>query len=199
MHLKNVKEAKILTDFYTVIDPNFGNQYSKIELDLGCGKGGFSLELAKRNPQTFVLAADIKLARLKRINNKAAFLKIENIQTIRVMAWDLVAYLLPDNCLDRIHILCPDPWPKTRHRANRLITSEFLARIANVMKNNGVLHLSTDDEAYFEWMNKAICQLPFYKEFSKGILDVADIKTEFELRYNKIGKPVNHISFLLEK
>lgn len=199
MKLKNVKPASFLTGCYEVIDPAYGHQCSKIELDLGCGKGGFSLELAKRNPDSLVLAADIKASRLKKINNKAAVHKIDNIQTVRVLAWDLVSYLLPDNSLDRIHILCPDPWPKKKHKGNRLITSEFLGRLTNVMKNGAILHLATDDQPYFEWMMEAIKPLCCYESFEEGIDDVRDIKTEFENYYLSVGKPVEHRSYKLNK
>lgn len=197
--LKNVKPTSDLTGCYEVIDPTYGTECKKLELDLGCGKGGFSLELAKRNPDALVLAADIKAVRLKKINNKAAVYKIENIQTVRSLAWDLVSYLMPDNSFDRIHILCPDPWPKKKHRGNKLITSEFLGRLTKIMKHGSVLHLATDDAPYLEWMKEAIKPLSQFEVFEEGIDDVRDIKTEFERYYLSIGKPVGHLSFKLNK
>ena len=196
---KNVKPTSFLTGRYEVIDPTYGSGCKKLELDLGCGKGGFSLELASRNPDTLVLAADIKASRLQKINNKAAYAKVENIQTVRVLAWDLVSYLLPDDSLDRIHILCPDPWPKAKHRGNRLVTSEFLGRLSKTMKDGAILHLATDDEPYFKWMKEAIKPLTQYERFDEGIDDVRDIKTEFERYYLSIGKEVGHMSFRLNK
>jgi tRNA (guanine-N7-)-methyltransferase len=199
MILENVKATCFLTGRYEVIDPTFGHKCKRVELDLGCGKGGFALELAKRNPETVVLAADIKASRLKKINNKAAVMKLENVETLRVMAWDLIAYLLPDNSIDRIHVLNPDPWPKSKHRDHRLLSSEFLGRIKKVLKPNGILHLSTDDKPYCEFMEKAIKPLEFYKDFPEGMADVRDIITEFERFYLKVGTEVKHLSFILQK
>ncbi|MCM8535841.1 MAG: methyltransferase domain-containing protein [Lentisphaeraceae bacterium] len=199
MPVKNAKETNFLSGKYEVIDPKFGGEYNRVELDLGCGKGGFSLEVAKRNPDTIVLAADIKASRLQKINNKAALMKISNLETIRVMAWDLIAYQLPNDCLDRVHILCPDPWPKFKHKGHRLVTSEFLGAVTRVLKNGGILHLSTDDRPYVAWMKEAISGLSQYIPFEEGIDDVKDIETEFERHYVEVGKGVVHMTFKLSK
>jgi tRNA (guanine-N7-)-methyltransferase len=199
MILKNVKEMHFLTGRYEVLEPNLGHDCQRIELDLGCGKGGFSLELAARNPEILVLAADIKASRLRKINNKASVRKVTNLETLRVMAWELIAYFLPDNCLDRVHILNPDPWPKAKHSGNRMLSSEFLGRLQNVMKPDAVLHLSTDDVPYFEWTQKAIAPLTQFVEYPEGIDDVRGIQTEFEKIYASEGKPVQHLSYILKK
>lgn len=199
MPVKNAKETNFLSGKYEIIDPKFGGDYKRVELDLGCGKGGFSLEVAKRNPDTIVLAADIKASRLQKINNKAALMKIQNLETIRVMAWDLIAYQLPNDCLDRVHILCPDPWPKFKHKGHRLVTSEFLGAVTRVLKNGGILHLSTDDRPYVAWMKEAISGLSQYIPFEEGIDDVKDIETEFERHYVEVGKGVVHMTFKLSK
>lgn len=199
MALKDAKSTHFLTEEYKVIDPRFGGDYKRVELDLGCGKGGFSLEVAKRNPDSIVLAADIKASRLSKINNKAAVMKVKNLETLRVMAWDLIGYQLPADSVDRLHILCPDPWPKNKHKGNRLVTSEFLGAVTRVLKDGGVLHLSTDDRPYLAWMQEAISNLGQYVPFEEGIADVADIETEFERHYVKVGKGVVHMSFKLNK
>ena len=197
--LSTAKPTQYLSGRYEILDPTFGHDCKKIELDLGCGKGGFSLEVAKRNPDALVLAADIKASRLSKINNKAAVMKIDNLETLRTMAWDLVAYLLPDNCLDRVHILCPDPWPKNKHRGNRLVSSEFLGRLQKVMKPGAVLHLKTDDAPYAAWMKEAIAPITAYEPFPEGIDDVKDIQTEFERHYVSVGKPIHQMAFRLNK
>ena len=181
-----------------MLDPTFGHTCNKIELDLGCGKGGFSIELAKRNPQSLVLAVDIKASRLKRINNKAAVNKLTNVETIHSYGWDLIGYRLPDNSVDRIHVICPDPWPKARHSHNRMLTSEFIGRMKRILKQGGILHLATDDQLYLSWIKEAIAPIVGFVPFDEGIDDVRDIRTEFELQFLRTGKGVTHLSFRLE-
>ena len=118
---------------------------------------------------------------------------------LRTIAWDLIGYLLPDNCLDRVHILCPDPWPKARHRGNRLLSSEFIGRLKRVLKNNGTLHISTDDKPYLAEILEAISGLNFFTQDQSLFDDVSDIKTEFEITWNKQGKEVTHLAYKLKK
>jgi tRNA (guanine-N7-)-methyltransferase len=62
-----------------------------------------------------------------------------------------VAGRLPDGCLDRIFILFPDPWPKSRHHKRRIIQSEFLIELHRLLKPGGRLRFATDWAAYADW------------------------------------------------
>jgi tRNA (guanine-N7-)-methyltransferase len=62
-----------------------------------------------------------------------------------------VAGRLPDGCLDRIFILFPDPWPKSRHHKRRIIQSEFLVELHRLLKPGGALRFATDWAAYADW------------------------------------------------
>ncbi len=184
---------QILTGCYGRWNPPESNQ---IELDLGCGKGGYLLLLAKLFPERLILGADVMLGRLRKIQKKIDRGNIKNVQLLRVNAWNLIGYCLPDHTLSRVHILCPDPWPKARHRSKRLVTSEFLGRLAQKLIPGGTLHLSTDDDQYNTFMMDAIAQLPCYQKTNQGINDVIHCKTDFELRFEKIGLSVNHQVFV---
>ena len=125
---------------------------------------------------------------------------LSNISLLRVNAWDLIGYILPDNSLYRVHILCPDPWPKKRHRARRLLSSEFLGRLANKILPNGVLHIATDDRNYAAFIKDAITPLSFYGPGSRTLEDdIPDIKTDFEEKFETIGVLVNHMTFRVIK
>ncbi|OVE82775.1 tRNA (guanosine(46)-N7)-methyltransferase TrmB [bacterium M21] len=163
-----------------------------LELDLGCGKGSFLTQLAQRYPDRTIIGVDVMIGRLRKVLNKAKCHGLDNIQVVRCAAWPLVACHLPDNCLDRIHVLCPDPWPKKRHRKNRLLTSEFIGRLATKLKPGGILHLGTDNVPYFEFMLEAIADLAMYEKAPEGLTDIADIKTDFEARFAEEGIPVQH-------
>ncbi len=192
----------IRTNQYSLLDPFFGAAPGPLELDLGCGKGGFLLRLAERFPERQILGADVMLQRLRRVAKKVAQHELTNVQLLRASNLDLVAFQLPDNCVDRVHILCPDPWPKQSQRGRRLITSEFLVRTARVLRPGGILHLATDDQPYLRSMQKTVASLTsmFAPDPElETIRDIIDLKTDFEQQWLAQGKTVPHLAFRLQK
>ncbi len=168
---------------------------AEVELDLGCGSGGFSVELARRYPDRKVLAADVMVGRLRKLVRQRDRMKLENLEILRTEARCLVARMLPDSSLDRVHLLCPDPWPKDRHRGHRLLTSDFTAQLHRVLKPEGIFHFSSDDEYYCDAVKRVISSSGLFKPDPEGIADILGIKSGFELRWLSAGKPVWHLAF----
>ena len=188
---------EILTGTYQVIDPTRGRASAAIELDMGCGKGRLALELARRYPDRVVLASDVMLGRLRRIDRKATNRGLTNLALLRADNLDLASYLLPHACIDRIHLLCPDPWPKERHRIKRLVTTDFVGRLERLLKPGGVLHMSTDHLPYLADWRRILAVYPSFREDASAIADIADIQTEFEVQWRAAGKDVPHLAFRL--
>lgn len=135
------------------------------------------------------------LGRLRKVLRKVERQKLSNVALLRVSAWDLIGHTLPDHGIHRIHILHPDPWPKARHRSKRLVTSEFLGRVATKLVPGGTLHFSTDDDPYVSFVQDAIRSLDCYEPDATAIAEIADIKTDFELEFEKAGKRATHLAF----
>ena len=165
---------------------------SAVELDMGCGKGSFTTELAKRHPERLILAADMLSGRLRKLVKRNQREGVNNMRVLKAEARMLIARLLPDRALDRIHILCPDPWPKDRHSGNRLLSSDFMTHIHRVLKDNGVWHFSTDDLEYLEAVRKAVKASQLFRDEPERLSDIADVKTDFEVMWNEQGKAVYH-------
>lgn len=185
----------ILTGTYAVVDPLFGRPSCPVELDMGCGKGGFALQLARRYPERLVLGSDVMLGRLRKIARKAKPAALPNLELLRANNRDLAAFQIRPSSIDRIHLLCPDPWPKSRHRNKRLVTCDFLMRLTRIIKPGGVLHLATDHGPYFEEWTRMLALLPAWQPASDAIADVADIRTDFERQWLAQGKTVPHMAF----
>lgn len=188
----------ILTGTYQTVDPHFGQRPTAVELDLGCGKGRLSLELARRYPDRLILGSDVMLGRLRRIERKRDRRGLENLVLLRADNLDLASYLLPHACIDRVHLLCPDPWPKNRHRGKRLVTTEFISRVTRLLKPGGVLHMSTDHLPYFDDWQRILAIYPALRPDPNAIADIADIQTEFEMQWRREGKDVPHLAYRYE-
>jgi len=186
---------EILTGTYGTLDLGPAVPGRMVELDLGCGKGRFTLELARRWPERLVIGSDIMLGRLRRLSRKAERLEFANLRLLRIGSLELGAYLLPPQSIDRIHLLCPDPWPKERHRLKRLVTTDFISRLPRVLKPGGILHMSTDHLPYLDDWKRIVPLIPGMHADSSVTLDVADIQTDFEIRWKAVGKDVPHLSY----
>lgn len=187
-------EIFVLTDRYAVLSDLMDlPENVPVELDLGCGSGDFAVALAARCPERLVFAADIMLNRMRKVVSKCRRAGVSNVRFFRVEARHLLTIILPDACLDRLHVICPDPWPKNRHKGHRLISSDLMAQIFRVLKPGGIFHFATDDDAYREAAEKNILESGLFERADDSVLtDVADIRTEFERQWLAEGKSVPH-------
>ena len=165
---------------------------SGLEIDLGCGDGSFSAELSALNPDKTIIAVDTLGGRLEKCRKKALKSNLQNMIIIKAEALFFLQIMLPDDSADAIHLLCPDPWPKDKHRYHRIISSEFTGIIARKLKEKGIFHFSTDHSPYFEAtkrifsLNTQFKQIPIPEK-------LIPLKTDFEIQWNSEGKEVRHI------
>ncbi len=165
-----------------------------VELDMGCGTGSFTVQLARTFPERTVLAADVMIGRLRKVVKKATRMEAENMRFLRAEARFLLGIMMPDASLDRVHLLCPDPWPKDRHRGHRLVTADFTVHLHRVLKKGGIFHFSSDDVPYFDSVSRIIRSCSFFVPApEEKIAEVSGIKSDFELRWLECGKEVRHL------
>ena len=167
----------------------------RVELDLGCGSGGFTVRLAQSKPDALIFGADVMLGRLRKVEKLARRSGVANLELLRVEARHLISLIAPDSCFDRIHILCPDPWPKHKHKGNRLMASDFMMQLNRVLKKDGILHFATDDPNYMESTRRNLETSGLFEYAPSELLDdVKEFKTDFEKDWLAIGRTVPHIA-----
>ncbi len=170
-----------------------------VELDMGCGKGRFTLALAERYRDRCILGNDLMLGRLRRLQKKVVSRKLDNVELLRASSLELAAFQLPIRSIDRIHLLCPDPWPKDKHEIKRLVCSDFLCRLRRILKVGGILHMATDHAPYFESWLRLIGKMSWFERTDGASDDVADIQTDFEQLWLSEGKVVQHVNFRMKE
>jgi tRNA (guanine-N7-)-methyltransferase len=131
-------------------DPKFITN-KDLFLEIGFGFGDFTFELAKNNPDANILGAETHVNGVVSLLTK---LKQHPLNNIKIFQEDVRLLLedLNDAIFDKIYILFPDPWPKTKHHKRRLINESFLELISKKIKKNGQLIIATDHDSYKEWI-----------------------------------------------
>ena len=183
---------EILTNEYR--QPCFPAEYTAVELDMGCGKGKFTMELAQRYPERLVVGLDVMMGRLTRIDSKVGRRNLKNVILLRAESSQAAAFQLPAQSVDRIHLLCPDPWPKEKRKGRRLVCTAFLCTLRRILKPGGILHMATDYRPYFDDWQRMLNIIPWLKDAPGASDDVRDIKTDFELQWEAEGKSVWHLN-----
>jgi len=116
-----------------------------IVLELGCGKGEYTVALAQRNPEINYIGVDIKGARFWRGAKTALEKKLTNVAFLRAQI-ELIDTCFSQDEVNEIWITFPDPQIKYKRMKHRLTNPEFLKKYQNILKNKGVVHLKTDSE-----------------------------------------------------
>ena len=94
-----------------------------LEIDLGCGDGKFLLEMAAHHPERDFLGVERLLGRVRKVCKRIGKLGLTNARVLRLESRYTAEWLLPPASVSRLHLLCPDPWPKLRHHRRRLAKS----------------------------------------------------------------------------
>lgn len=164
-------------------------QGAPLELEIGCGNGRFLAARAMKNPEVGYLGIERLLPRVRKLNRKAVNNHLDNIRVLRLEAFYTFYYLLPRHSLRTVYVFFPDPWPKKRHHANRLLRPEFLDALWARLEIGGEIQIATDDAPYFE---SIVETFENDARFEKSIPmeRTPDEQTDFEILFRGQGCPI---------
>jgi len=188
----------LLVELASIVDPlevgGLFPQTQPLEVELGCGDASFLLEYARRHPQTNFIGVERLLGRLQKLDRKGRRLGLQNLRGVRIESAYFLQYLLPAHVAAALHIYFPDPWPKKKHRKNRLINEAFPALARNTLASGGTVYLRTDDLDYFQQMNEVFAAA---KEFVRVETQatLAEVVTDFEQFFNAQGIATQRAAF----
>ncbi|MCZ6695543.1 MAG: tRNA (guanosine(46)-N7)-methyltransferase TrmB [Acidobacteria bacterium] len=121
-----------------------------VEIEIGVGKGRFILEQARSRPGVDFLGLEWSLKHLRVTKFRAGRLGLRNLRLYRADARHVLSDLVPEGSCQRLHVYCPDPWPKKRHHKRRLFNPATVPHMERVLSEGGFLHISTDVREYFD-------------------------------------------------
>jgi tRNA (guanine-N7-)-methyltransferase len=167
----------------------------EITLEVGAGTALFAVELARRHPERFYVATDVKADRLQTGAKQALERKIRNIIFIRIHTMQLAAAFKPHS-ISEIWLTFSDPFPKTRQAKHRLSHPNFLDLYQQVLTPDGVLRQKTDNHALFDYsLEQFVANGWHIRELTYDLheSDMPDdykIMTTFEKRFVDEGLPI---------
>ena len=167
-----------------------------LDLDLGCGLGGFTLKIAQLNPNRNYIGVEKFSNVIIGAIDKAREADVENLKFLNCRCECLEKYIKPHS-VDKIYLNFSNPLPNKRDTRHRLTTPRFLNIYKEVLKEDGILIQKTDDRSFFEY------SIQMYKENGWNILDECwdlaalndtnNIITEHEQKYMNEGKLIYRV------
>jgi len=177
----------------------FGND-KPLVLELGCGRGEYTVQLAKKFPEFNFIGVDIKGARMWKGAQESLRLKLGNVAFLRCRIEFLFRMFAPDE-ITEIWITFPDP--QARKPRKRLTSSRFINMYLGMLKPGGRIHLKTDSMILYEYTlsllkwNGLVPDRYTADLYGSDLADeVLSIRTHYEAGFLQAGKPITYLSFV---
>lgn len=178
----------------------FKNQHP-IVLELGCGRGEYTVNMAKQFPEKNFIGIDKKGARLWRGAKTSNEEKILNTAFLRIQITQLMLFFAPLE-ISEIWITFPDPQPQSTRENTRMTSTRFLEMYKELVGTNGIVHLKTDNVPLFDYTVGKVNDFNVkihhctHDLYHSGIADeILSIKTTYEKIYLDKGMNICYLSF----
>ena len=181
----------------------FGNDHP-IVLELGCGKGDYTIALALRHPEINYIGVDIKGARLWKGAKYATENTLPNVAFLRTRIEFIEAFFGPEE-VSEIWLTFSDPQLRGSENS-RLSSPLFLERYRQFLRHGGIIHLKTDSRYLYEY-TQAVCQvnhLPILFQSTDVYHDTAcpevvtQVQTFYEKMFLEMGLPITYMAFCID-
>lgn len=172
-------------------------------LELGCGRGEYTVGLAEKNLNRNYIGVDIKGNRIWTGAKYATENKMPNVAFIRTRI-DFIEYCFAEGEVDDIWLTFPDPQPQKTRARKRLTNPIFLNRYKKILKPGGLIHLKTDSTSFFEYTMDMIAEHKLtllhathdlYVNNPAGKEELTQIKTRYEELFTEKGEKIKYCCF----
>lgn len=178
------------------------SQGCPITLEIGCGKGEYTVELARHDPEQRFVGIDLKGDRLHRAASAAQRHNLQNVLFVRIEAERLREIIRPDSVAE-IWLTYPDPHPGPTDSRRRLTAPEQLALYRELLTPGGCIHLKTDDFGLYEFTRRSLEEQNWHiLDFSRDLYgesglsdDRLRIQSTFERRHLAAGRAITYLRF----
>lgn len=177
--------------------------YSRFRIEIGCGKGSFIAEEAKRNHDVAFIAVEKVRDVIIFAMEKVAAAELTNVRFLCADA-EKLDLLFPAGTFERIYINFCDPWPKARHAKRRLTYRKFLEKFKPLLAENGAIAFKTDNRALFDFSLEEFPAAGFTLRDVTFDLHASEwaeenIMTEYEKNFSEKGFKINRLVAYTDK
>lgn len=183
----------------------FFRNNNPIILELGCGKGEYTVGLAKKFTNKNFIGIDIKGARMWRGAKTAIDENIYNVGFLRTQI-NLIEGFFEKDEISEIWITFPDPHPRESRARKRLTSKRFIDIYSRIMSANGVIHLKTDNKDLYDYTLEVINDNGYSLLYNTSDLynsgntePVVEIQTFYENKFLEQGMPICYLKFQITK
>ena len=182
---------------------NYFKNNNPIVLELGCGKGEYTVGLAQRYPNKNFIGVDIKGNRIWTGAKTAVDNNMNNVAFIRTRI-DFIDTCFAANEVNEIWITFPDPQPLKSRIRNRLTNMIFVNRYKKILEDGGIINLKTDSELFYDFTREVITENQMelldatndlYADIDKRDEALTSIKTYYEKKFSEKGFKICYLKF----
>ncbi len=170
-----------------------------LEIEIGCGKGGFLLSRARANPDLRFLGIEWANKYFRYCADRMVRWKLTNVRLMRTDARFFVIHHLPPGCVSVLHLYHPDPWPKRRHHKRRLVQPDFVEAAVRVLEPGGKWLIQSDHEEYFKLIRSLLDQRVELTEIAweDGGIGMGNelAGTNYEIKYTREGRTIYRVAY----
>ncbi len=184
-----VKDKKYL-DFNKI----FGNN-NPVELEIGCGKGGFIIEKAKLHPDTNFIAVELLSNIIVMAGEGAKRENLKNVKFFNCGAEYLPRYIKP-NSIQNIYLNFSPPFPGERYKNRRLTKDTLILNYKDFLIENGSVFQKTDDKEFFDFSFSQFAKFGFnVLNVSELVRDkkIENVLTEYERKFIELNLPIYYL------
>ena len=184
-----IKDAESMRGSWRSLKPDCTDLW----VEVGCGKGKFTVETAKANPTVLMIAIERCREAMVMAMEKARDMDLKNVFFVDMDVANMESCFTPGE-IDRLFINFPDPWPRSKNAKRRLTYRKFLRLYSRVIKDGGEIHFKTDNVKLFEFTLEELelVGLP-PKNVTRDLHanGPVGIMTGYEEKFYALGTPIN--------
>ena len=166
--------------------------YSELHIELGCGKGRFTVDTAKADPYVLIVALEKSADAMITALERAAAESLQNVRFLNVLVDNIADYFAPGE-VSRIYLNFCDPWPSNRHVNRRLTSRLFLDLYSRTLRPDGELLFKTDNLPLFKFSLREFERAGFEileVEYDLHKDGAAGVMTDYEIKFHNQGMPI---------